>query len=53
MAKLAKIIEKQSSAENVVSDYEPCGYCGYDHAYEPEEAYAWHTKNDPEGELYE
>ena len=24
------------------SDYEPCGECGYDHAYEPEQAFAHH-----------
>jgi hypothetical protein len=23
-------------------DYEPCGECGHDHAYEPEEAMAFH-----------
>lgn len=23
-------------------DYEPCGYCGWDHAYEPTQASAWH-----------
>ena len=23
-------------------DYEPCDYCGFDHAYEPEEAGRWH-----------
>jgi len=26
-------------------DYEPCGDCGYDHEYEPEEAYEWHKNN--------
>ncbi len=24
------------------SDYEACGQCGFDHAYEPSEAYKWH-----------
>lgn len=26
-------------------DYEPCGDCGYDHAYETEEARQWHINN--------
>lgn len=26
-------------------DYEPCGDCGFDHAYEPEEARLWHSAN--------
>lgn len=26
-------------------DYEPCDYCGFDHAYEQEEAYSWHISN--------
>jgi hypothetical protein len=42
--------EKVSQAK--ISDYEECGHCGFDHAYEPEEAYQWHTENDPEGKLY-
>lgn len=25
-------------------DYESCGECGYDHSYEPEEAFRAHTK---------
>jgi hypothetical protein len=29
-----------------VSDYETCGECGYDHAYEPEEANRWHQEFD-------
>ena len=30
--------------ENYPSDYEPCGQCGFDHAYEMESATAWHVK---------
>jgi hypothetical protein len=26
-------------------DYEQCGYCGYDHGYEPKEAMRWHKMN--------
>lgn len=25
-------------------DYEPCGSCGFDHEYEPAQAYAEHTR---------
>lgn len=35
------IMEKE---ELPCSDYEPCGECGYDHGYEQQEAYDWHTK---------
>lgn len=34
---------------NVPMDYEECGYCGYDHSYNPEEAAEWHAQNDMEG----
>jgi hypothetical protein len=27
-----------------VTDYEPCGQCGFDHAYEQSEAREWHFK---------
>jgi len=30
------------------SDYEPCGDCGYDHSYEQQEAYDWHSKKEAE-----
>ena len=30
--------------EDYPSDYEPCGQCGFDHAYEPGGATAWHIK---------
>ena len=36
----------------VPSDYEPCGYCGFDHSYEYAQALAWHKKNDPRGLIY-
>jgi len=26
-------------------DYEACAECGFDHAYEYEEAYRWHSEN--------
>jgi len=35
--------------ENLPSDYEPCGYCGFDHGYEYEEAYKWHKEHPGEG----
>lgn len=38
---------------NSTCDYEECGYCGFDHEYEPEAAKAWHEKNDPTGSIYE
>lgn len=28
-------------------DYEPCGDCGFDHAYEYADAIAWHKRDDP------
>jgi hypothetical protein len=32
------------------SDYEPCGYCGFDHEYEYAEAHKWHSEHPgPEG----
>lgn len=39
--------------EELPSDYEECGYCGFDHTYDYEHAVAWHTENDPENKLYE
>lgn len=30
-------------------DYEQCGYCGFDHAYEAIEARAWHRANPRQG----
>lgn len=38
--------------EGIPSDYEECGYCGFDHSYNYVEAKKWHEKNDPEGRLY-
>lgn len=29
-------------------DYEPCPMCGFDHAYEPQEAHDWHMKEEKE-----
>lgn len=29
-----------------VSDYEPCGDCGFDHNYEQEGAMRWHREDD-------
>lgn len=29
-------------------DFETCGDCGFDHAYEPEESARWHEENDPD-----
>jgi hypothetical protein len=43
-------MHKESS--NMPSDYETCGYCGYDHDYEYALAKEWHENNDPENELY-
>lgn len=37
---------KSESKEKLPTDYEPCGECGYDHSYEPQEAYDWHKKSD-------
>jgi hypothetical protein len=31
------------------ADYEACGYCGFDHDYEPAQAHKWHTDNPGEG----
>lgn len=33
-----------SGSDSIPKDYEPCGECGYDHAYEYEEAKLWHEK---------
>ncbi len=30
---------------DVPEDYEPCGECGWDHEYEPQQAIAWHKAN--------
>lgn len=38
---------------NTTCDYEECGYCGYDHSYEPQQAYEWHQQNDAENSLYD
>lgn len=35
-------METTKTYEPVFVDYEACGECGYDHAYEQEEAHAWH-----------
>ena len=29
---------------NLPEDYEPCGECGFDHNYEYESAYKWHSE---------
>jgi len=34
---------------NLPDDYEECGYCGFDHAYEPEQANKWHAENPGQG----
>lgn len=34
--------------QDLPTDYEACGSCGYDHDYEYEEASKWHTENDKE-----
>jgi hypothetical protein len=31
----------------IPSDYEKCGECEFDHDYEYEQAFAWHTLNTP------
>ncbi len=36
----------------VECDYEPCGYCGFDHSYEYEDASRWHREYDPEQRIY-
>ena len=38
-------IQEQPDPNLQVSDYEPCGDCGFDHDYEYPQAYAWHTAN--------
>lgn len=38
--------EEKTGDEQLPSDYETCGDCGYDHAYEPREAYKWHKEHD-------
>lgn len=38
---------------NNACDYEPCGYCDFDHTYEYEQAAAWHQENDPTNSIYE
>lgn len=35
--------------EDRPADYEACGYCGFDHSYEYEAAYRWHTDNPGKG----
>lgn len=32
--------------QSLPSDYEACGQCGFDHAYEPNEAHKWHSANE-------
>lgn len=32
-----------------MDNYEACGYCGFDHDYEPAMATAWHLKNPHQG----
>jgi len=34
---------------NLPEDYEECGYCGFDHVYEPEQAAKWHEENPGQG----
>jgi hypothetical protein len=34
-----------STNPTTTCDYEACGYCGFDHAYEAEQAMAWHLAN--------
>lgn len=34
-------------------DYEPCGYCGFDHGYDYESAVKWHNMHDPENTIYD
>lgn len=38
-----KVVEPSEAP--LPADYEACGQCGFDHAYEHQEAHAWHTKN--------
>jgi hypothetical protein len=33
-----------ASVRTLPADYEPCGMCGFDHAYEQAEAREWHFK---------
>ena len=44
------ISRKAADKANLPSDYEPCGECGYDHGYEPVEAYAEHQRLEDTGE---
>lgn len=39
-------IECSGQSEALPSDYESCGTCGFDHAYEPTEAQAVHDNLD-------
>lgn len=46
------VCEKSHDDPENTCDYEQCGYCGFDHSYELEQAYKWHKENDPNNELY-
>lgn len=42
---LAELDQREAMPE----DYEQCGYCGFDHDYEPNQAHKWHTEHHGEG----
>lgn len=37
------------TAKELPEDYEPCGYCGFDHEYEPNESHSWHAEHPGQG----
>ncbi len=37
--KIGMLSELKTSGKKLPSDYEECGYCGFDHDYEPRESY--------------
>lgn len=41
-------LQEMEELLSVPHDYEPCGDCGYDHSYEQQEAYNWHSQNEEE-----
>lgn len=44
-------MKKEENHMSIVkpSDYEECGYCGFDHEYEALEADQWHAEHPGEG----
>jgi hypothetical protein len=50
--KVRKESEDITEETDKPSDYEVCGFCGFDHSYDYENAVKWHRQNDPNGVFY-